>query len=98
MIAKSPRTPPGGARRAQEPPVASGTGERTPDGAKAAEALSEPAWCAPARDRIDEANQARRDAVSRVADLAERLNVDYYDHDEHRRRSFAWLITGGGLE
>ena len=87
------RTPPGSASNAPEPLTASGTDERTPDGA---EALSEPAWCAPARDRIDEANQARRDAVSQVADLAERLNVDWYDHDEHRWRSFAWLITGGG--
>jgi len=92
------RTPPDGARSAPRPPAATGAGDGIPDGAGTAEALSEPAWCAPARDRIDEANRAWRDAVGRVADLAERLNVDWYDHDEHRWRSFAWLITeGGGL-
>jgi hypothetical protein len=64
-----------------------------------AQALSEPAWCAPARERTDEANEARREAIEQVAALATRLDVCYFDHGDGAWHSFAWLITeGDGLE
>jgi hypothetical protein len=89
---KTARTAPDGARSAQETPGAPGTGEEMPEGTQALSVSS-------ARDRTDEVNGARREAIEQVAALATRLDVCYFDHGDGAWHSFAWLITeGDGLE
>ena len=48
-------------------------------------ALDEPAWCPPARDRIDEINHALRDAIT-----AERERIDQLARAEAIRYQSEW--------